>query len=175
MTSVRLLLSASVWMVLLAAPLPAAAQPIDSKAAFNRLKTLIGTWDATEQGNPAFAEEVVYSMTGRGTVIIEDMEAPKSVMGHMLTAYHLNVDQLVLTHFCGAGNQPRMRITGVSDGGRRLAFEIYDITNLTDRAAYHSTAVEVVFLSDDRVDLVYRGVHGDRPITQVFELTRRKA
>lgn len=30
----------------------------------------------------------------------------------MFTAYHLDVGKLVMTHFCEAGNQPRMRITG---------------------------------------------------------------
>src|SRR5262245_58172445 len=79
---------------------------IDSRTTFARLKVLVGTWNATEKGNPRFAETVSYSMTGRGTVLIEQFQGATSTMGHMLTAYHLDVDQLVLTHFCGAGNQP---------------------------------------------------------------------
>jgi hypothetical protein len=170
------LMHSAVLLALLTTPVPrvASAQPPDSELAFRSLKTLIGTWDAREKDNPTFAEEVTYSMTGRGTVIIEDMEAPKSVMGHMLTAYHLDVGTLVMTHFCGAGNQPRMRIKAVEDGGRRLAFEMYDITNLRDAKSYHSVAVDVLFLSDDRVDLVYRGKAGETKTTQVFQLTRKK-
>lgn len=153
----------------------ASAQATDAQGAFERLKTLAGKWDATEKGNPTFAEEVTYSLTGRGTVIIEDMVAAKSVMGHMLTAYHLDGGKLVLTHFCGAGNQPRMRMTGAANDGKRIGFEMYDITNLSGPQAYHSTNVEVLFLSDDRVDLVYRGRAAEKEYTQVFQLTRKKS
>ena len=165
---------AIVAVALLGSQPSASVQGTESQAAFERLKTLAGKWDATEKGNPKFVEEVTYSLTGRGTVIIEDMVAAKSVMGHMLTAYHLDGGKLVLTHFCGAGNQPRMRMTGVANDGNRIGFEMYDITNLSSPQAYHSTNVEVLFLSDDRVDLVYRGRAAEKDYTQVFQLTRKK-
>src|SRR5262245_22140131 len=92
---------------------------------------------------------------------------PASVMGHMLTAYHLDVRQLVLTHFCGAGNQHRMRVKAFDAGGRHIAFEMYDITNLANPEAYHSTRVEVIFLNDDRVDLVYHGTSAGKDTTQI--------
>ena len=148
------------------------AHDVDSRAAFERLKSLVGTWDATEKGNPTFAEAVTYTMTGRGTVLVEQFQAPTTVMGHMLTAYHMDVNQLVLTHFCGAGNQPRMRVKAFDEGGRHIAFEMYDITNLADPKAYHSTRVDVTFLADDRVDLVYHGVRAGENTTQVFQLAR---
>jgi hypothetical protein len=159
---------------LLASPMMVAgAGDVDSRAAFERLKRLVGTWDATEKSNPRFNDAVTYSMTGGGNVLMEHFQSPTSAMGHMLTAYHLDVDRLVLTHFCGAGNQPRMRVKAFDDGGRHIAFEIYDITNLADPQAYHSTSVDVVFMSDDRVDLVYRGTGKGKETTQVFQLSRR--
>lgn len=147
-------------------------EPVDSIAVFERLKTLAGTWDAVEKGNPNFAETVTYTMTGRGTVLIEDMKAPTSTMGHMLTAYHLDGGRLVLTHFCGAGNQPRMRVKAVEDGNH-ITFEMYDITNLAAPDAYHSRKVDIVFLNNNRVDLVYQGAAGEKQFTQIFQLTRR--
>ena len=147
---------------------------IDSRAAFERLKTMVGTWNETGSGNPAAADVVTYSLTGRGSVLVEQFQAPSGGMGHMLTAYHLDGERLVLTHFCGAGNQPRMRITAFDEGGKHLAFEMYDITNLPDGQAYHSTAVDVVFASDDRVELRYRGMRAGTETTQVFRLARRK-
>src|SRR5262245_61344602 len=120
-----------VSLLTLAPPaLTAARQDVDSRAAFERLKGLVGAWDATDKDNPAAAETVTYTMTGRNSVLLESFSAPTSGMGHMLTAYHLDVGRLVLTHFCGAGNQPRMRVTSVEEGGKHLAFEMYDITNL---------------------------------------------
>ena len=35
----------------------------------------------------------------------------------MATLYHLDGDQLMLTHYCSAGNQPRMRAATVSTEG----------------------------------------------------------
>jgi hypothetical protein len=161
--------------VMAALPGAAAAQPaLDARAAFDRLRTLVGTWDATDRDNPALKEVVTYSTTGRDSVLLEAFQPPSGA-GHMLTAYHLDVDRLVLTHFCGARNQPRMRLTAVEDGGRRLAFAMYDITNLADPQAYHSTHVDVAFLAADRVDVTYRGTVAGKPVTQVFQLTRRAA
>ena len=151
--------------------------PANSSDAYSRLKTLVGSWDVTERDNPNTRELATYSIGSAG-VISEDLRAPAgaagSAMGHMFTTYHMDKGQLVMTHFCGAGNQPRMRLRSVEDRGRRLLFELYDITNLSDPRAYHSNAVEVVFLADDRVDLVYRGRAGDKTYTQVFQLKRQR-
>ena len=152
--------------------------PANSNDAYGRLKTLVGTWDVTERDNPNTREVATYSIGSAG-VISEDLRAPAGAagdaMGHMFTTYHMDKGQLVMTHFCGAGNQPRMRLRSVEDSGKRLLFELYDITNLSDPKAYHSNAVEVVFLADDRVDLVYNGRAGDKAYTQVFQLTRQRA
>lgn len=173
MTLVRLASPLLLVVVLaVALPLTIAAEPgPDARQAFDRLKTLVGTWDATDRDNPAFKETVTYALTGRGTTLLERFEASPAGVGHMLTAYHMDVGRLVLTHFCGAGNQPRMRLRAASD--RQVAFEMYDITNLADPKAYHSTAVEVTFAGEDRVEVTYRGVQAGREITQVFQLSRR--
>lgn len=138
-------------------------------ATFDRLKALTGTWDVTERDNPRTREIAVYTLTGRGSVLVESLESP--AMGHMMTAYHLDNDELVLTHFCGAGNQPRMKMTSADD--RHIAFTMYDITNLSNAQAYHSTDVDVVFLDRDRVNLLYRGTAAGKRSEQVFQLTRR--
>jgi hypothetical protein len=161
-------------------PSPQAFAPRPAKGdvndAFRRLMTLVGSWEVTERDNPKTRETATYLMTGAGSVVAEDLRAPAGsagyAMGHMYTTYHMDKGQLVLTHFCGAGNQPRMRLRAVEDGGRRLSFAIYDITNLADPQAYHSTAVDVRFLGDDRVDLVYTGNAGGKEFVQVFQLTR---
>ena len=138
---------------------------IDSQAAFERLKRLVGTWSMVVDGKPS-RDAATYKLTGGGRVLMEDA-------GGMTTAYHLDVGKLMLTHYCGAGNQPRMRITEMDD--RHLSFEMFDITNLADPKAYHSTHVDVVFLGDDRVDLAYRGMTDGRESTQLFQLTRKKS
>lgn len=142
-----------------------AQQTIDSRAAMERLKTLAGEWESTLKGGSGQPQRFNYTMTGRGTVLIENG-------GGMMTAYHLDKDQLVLTHFCGAGNQPRMRIKAADS--QHIFFEIYDITNLASPDAYRSTSLDVVWLSADRVDLIYGGMTDGVPSSQTFQLLRKE-
>lgn len=159
--TVAILALATLW----AAPSTLWASRADSKAAFARLKTLIGTWDVKNSRNPGSPGTATYSVTGGGRVIVEEL-------GGMATAYHMDGDRLMLTHYCGAGNQPRMRITEAGDN--RISFEMFDITNLASPEAYRSNRLTVVFLNQDRVDLQYGGLADGKESTQVFELRRRR-
>jgi hypothetical protein len=136
----------------------------DSRAAMERLKTLVGNWEMIEKGRSGRPHPATYALTGRGSVLIEDA-------GGMMTAYHLDHDQLVLTHFCGAGNQPRMRIKAADQ--HHIYFEMYDITNLASPQAYHSTSLDVVFVSEERIELVYGGTSDGHDSAQTFQLTRQ--
>ena len=144
---------------------PARAQQpaLDSRAAMDRLKTLIGSWESSEKGRSGPPSRFTYRLTGRDSVLIEDG-------GGMMSAYHLDKDELVMTHFCGAGNQPRMRIK--SADARHISFEMYDITNLANPQAYYTNSLDVVFHGNDRVDLVYGGTTAGRASAQTFQLTR---
>jgi hypothetical protein len=136
---------------------------VDAREGFERLKQLVGTWSVTVDGRTSTA---IYKLTGGGRVLVEDM-------GGMMTTYYLDGDKLVLTHFCGAGNQPRMRLQKMDD--RQISFQMFDITNLANPKAYHSTHLDVVFVSEDRVDLAYGGITDGRVSTQVFQMTRKKS
>jgi hypothetical protein len=151
----------------LAFPMLSTAQQIDSSAAFARLKTLAGTWDVREKGTDR-PSTFLYEMTGRGSVLIENA-------GGMMTAYHLDKGTLVLTHFCGAGNQPRMRVKAVDNDGRHIRFEMYDITNLASPQSYYSNTLDVTFYGDDRVELTYGGTTNGVTSSQTFLLSRRKS
>jgi hypothetical protein len=142
-------------------------QGIDSRAAFERLKGLVGTWNATLQGKPGFADVTTFKMAGGGRVLVQDDGETLS------NAFHLDVDKLMVTHYCGSGNQPRMRVKEIDD--RRIAFEMFDITNLTNPQGYRTTHLDIVFVSPDRIDIAYRGTSETGETTQVFQLTRKKA
>jgi hypothetical protein len=153
-------------LVLWVTPSLVGASRADSQAALERIRTLVGTWDVKLKGKSGAAQTVTYHVTGGGRVIVEEFS------GGMATTYHMDGDRLMLTHYCGAGNQPRMRITETDD--KRTSFEMFDITNLASPEAYRSTRLTVVFLGENRVDLEYGGLSGGRESTQVFELTRRQ-
>jgi hypothetical protein len=144
-----------------------AGEKSSSDVAFERLKSLVGTWEGIDTGSkrPTVA---TYTLTGGGKVLIE-------VMGGMATAYHLDKGTLVLTHFCGAGNQPRMKAKTIGNDGRHIAFEMYDITNHPDPDSYYSSALDVRFLDDGTVELAYRGMTAGRESKQTFHLSKRRS
>ena len=108
---------------------------------------------------------VTYAVNSRGSVVIEDTG--------MLTTFHLDGDQLKLTHYCTAGNQPRMKATLLDD--RHVAFEIYDVTNLRNPDAYRTTSLDLRFISDERIDVEYGGLSaGKKTPPQLYKLTRRR-
>src|SRR6185436_105793 len=98
-----------------AAPAPAPARP--TSAPLERFKTLAGEWVAAEDGDMVKKGDLVarYAVTASGTAEVE-------------TVYHADGPDLVLTHFCMEGNQPRMRARGAQ--GSRFEFAYDGGTNI---------------------------------------------
>ena len=65
-------------------------------------------------------------MTAGGSALMSEIH------GHgpenMITMFHLDGDRLIMTHYCGAGNQPRMKV--VSSDPKSISFEFFDGTNI---------------------------------------------
>jgi hypothetical protein len=55
---------------------------------------------------------------------------------HEVTIYHLDNDALLVTHYCGSGNQPRMKSAGFQDG--KIEFTFLDVSNARPGTGYIS-------------------------------------
>src|SRR5262245_44288821 len=87
--------------------LGAAPSTVDGRAAFERLKTLEGSWVAP--GTEGQRATTTFKLTASGTVLVEHYTNPMLPGGgQMMTAYHLDGNALVLTHYCIADNQPTL-------------------------------------------------------------------
>ena len=109
-------------------------------AAFARLKTLAGEWEAdTQMGKVHLSYEVIAG----GTALVEKETGEK--MPAMLTVYHLDGDRLLLTHYCMAGNQPRMQVRAFNPESGELEFQFLDATNLAAGGGHmHSAKFRLV-------------------------------
>ena len=94
--------------------------PPPSSAAFERLKALAGDWVAAEDTPVAKKGQLAarYVLTASGSALVETV-FPGSPH-EMLTVYTADGDDVVLTHYCMIGNQPRMRAK--PPGGSRYEF-----------------------------------------------------
>lgn len=125
---------------------------------------------------------IAYHVTGGGAVVWEEFLGAHPVEGEggvfegeMASAYHMDEEALMMTHYCGAGNQPRMRAVSWDDDSKTLSFDFLDVTHLLEPDAYHTRQLDIVFEDEDHVELRFRGrQNGAATPNQVHRLTRRR-
>lgn len=129
----------------------AAQAKLDGKATLERLKGLAGEWRGhvtTPDGPPA---TVVYAVTAGGSTVTERL-FPGT--GHeMLTVYHLDGSDLVLTHYCAMGNQPRMRLAQAAGADPlELRFDFAGGANVDPAKDGHMHSGRMVLRGPDRLE-----------------------
>jgi len=168
-----LLLSASAWSAAAGDdgkghPPVAAMNP-----RFEQFKQIVGVWEGKEvEGQPGTNITAEYRLTSGGTAVEEKLMAntPKE----MVTIIHCDGDDLLLTHYCMLGNQPRMKASGTGEGNR-FDFKFVGATNLKSPADMHMHDVTYSFPDKDTLRSEWTHYHdGKSSGTVVFELKRKK-
>jgi len=113
----------------------AALAQSDAQRAFEKLKTLTGTWEGT--GPDGKTMQITYRVTSGGSALLSEISPDDA----MITMFHLDGDRLMMTHYCGAGNQPRMKGT-LSPDGKTVAFEFVDATNHSEEWTFLANGKE---------------------------------
>ena len=116
-------------------------------AAFEQLKSLAGHWEVQPAGDSKATLDL--ELTSGGTAVIERLhmtEQGKPV--EMITLYYLDGEQLKLTHYCMAGNQPTMRGIYAPDT-KTLTFEFEGATNLKSPNDGHMHHAVYTFIDND--------------------------
>ncbi len=141
--------------------------------SFDQIKTLVGKWEGTATWSGARTGEqkmdAEYSLTGRGSAVVENLMIDGETF--MTSVYHKDGDSLRMTHFCGAGNQPRL-IASSSQDDRTLSFKLADITNLAAPDAPHVTALDLAIQSPDALELTFTFVAKGQTSTELIKLHR---
>lgn len=141
--------------------------------AFERLKQLVGDWVVVSK-IPGVEGKVGarYRLSGSGTAVVETLfpESPKE----MITVYHRDGDQLVLTHYCCCGNQPRMRAR--LDGSRdQISFEFAGGSNLDPAKDKHMHDHRLRFTDTDHLRAEWDLFVDGKPAgTHALDLVRKK-
>jgi hypothetical protein len=139
-------------------------QGVDAKTAFDQIKTLAGTWKADITGNHkeehAGANTVVYKLTGAGSALVET-QFPGSDH-EMVSVYHLDGDDLRMTHYCAMGNQPRVKLDRVKSTPKHLVFVFDGGTNLDPQKDMHIHGLEITFHDDGKITSAWEGYQGGK-------------
>src|SRR5438270_8360975 len=118
--------------------------PGKTNETFNAIKALAGDWQGSYEWigkNRKGPMNAKYYLTGNGTAVVEDLIMEGSP--NMTTVYHLDGADLRATHYCAAGNQPRLKATSAIGNDKSVKFEMVDITNLSSPEAGHVRDLEL--------------------------------
>lgn len=143
-----------------------------SKAMLGQLKTLEGEWTMQSEGKTIVAS--VFKVSSNDSVVRETMFP--GTQHEMTNVYHMDGRDLVMTHYCAGGNQPRMRCTAASGGKYDLKFD--GITNLGDTTKPYMAEMTLTIVDADHITQAWRSYKDGKLTTEhnpVFELTRKKS
>jgi len=162
MKSIRIALSA-----LLLTATAAFAQSAAQKS-FDQLKSLTGSWEGkTSQGKNV---EVSFRDTAGGSALMSEIHGQDS--DNMISMFHLDgPNRLLITHYCGVGNQPRMIATASPDG-KTITFDFLDATNLATPDTGHMQRVVFTIIDANHHTEDWTFAAPGKQLKQFFDLKR---
>lgn len=155
----------------------------DAQKSFDTMKTLAGTWEGpvtvAPQSDMSMLDKPIHvslRVTSRGNALVHEMQeagAPDdpTKTDHPVTTIYLDNDKLLLTHYCDAGNRPRM-VAKSSPDGKTVDFDFIDVAgDLTYGHMQHAkfTIVDANHHIEEWTFLM----PGDKPMHARMELARK--
>ena len=103
--------------------------------AFASIKKLAGEWrgPAMQKGMPK--SHSIFRVTAGGSAV-EETIFPGTKM-EMISMYHMDKGDLLMTHYCMLGNQPRTKLNTRKSTATELVFDFDGGTNLNPRRDMH--------------------------------------
>ena len=146
-------------------------------AAFETLKQLTGRWEGTFGYD---GQEETYPVThefrafGHGTAVMESMFSGTD--DEMISMYHLDGDDLVMTHYCAIGNQPRMKLDTEHSSETLLPFVFAGGSNLDPAKDTHLHSGTLTLQGDGTIESAWtRWVAGEQVGVVRLKLSRQPA
>ena len=171
MKSLRFMLS----VVLISLSTMAFAQS-DAQKSFDKLKTLAGSWQGhvtTVPQEPSMEGTLMlvsFRVTSMGNALMHEMTGGGRP-DDPITMFYLDGDRLLLTHYCDAGNRPRMTAKASPDG-KTVEFDFLDVAGSTKYGHMHHAVVTMIDPNHHTEDWTY--MQGDKPVHAHFDLQREK-
>jgi hypothetical protein len=89
-----------------------------------------------------------------------------------ITMFYVDGDRLLLTHFCDAGNRPRM-VGKVSPDGKTVEFDFLDVAGSTQHGHMDHAVFTIIDTNHHIEDWTYM-MPGDKPVHAHMDLQRIK-
>jgi hypothetical protein len=173
MRSVRVLLS----FALISLSTLCVAQS-DASKTFDKLKTLAGSWEATVTTAPPTPDvvgkhaQVWLRVTSMGNALMHEMKV-EGRPDDPITMFYLDSDRLFLTHYCDAGNRPRMTATTSADG-KTVDFDFLDVAGSLQYGHMHHVTFTFIDENHHSEDWTFMSPDNKNSIRAHLDLQRTK-
>ena len=154
----------------------------EAEKSFTLLKGVAGTWQGSITTDPPVPEmgdgtqmQISLRVTSRGNALVHEMkEAGKpddpAKFDHPVTMFYLDSDRLLLTHYCDAGNRPRM-VARTSPDGKTVEFDFLDVAGGTQYGHMHHAVFTIIDANHHIEDWTYMGPD-NKPLHARMDLKR---
>ncbi|HRK31717.1 MAG TPA: hypothetical protein PLD59_11615 [Tepidisphaeraceae bacterium] len=144
-------------------PNEAAAAP----KALDALKPLAGKWRGESEHGTG---ELEFKVVSAGSAIVETMFPGQP--HEMTNVYVMDGDDLLVTHYCAAGNAPRMKMAKSENG--TMTFEFLDATNLKDKSQEYMGGLVLTINGDKLTQKWISYIEGKQSSEMEFTVDRVK-
>lgn len=154
----------------------------DAQKSFDQLKTLAGTWTGRVTATPPQPDWgdkplwVTMRVTSRGNALVHEMKEPGTPddlsKDDPITMLYIDNDRLTLTHYCDAGNRPRM-VAKPSPDGKTVEFDFVDVAGSTAYGHMHHAVFTVIDTNHHIEDWTFM-LPGDKHVQAHMDLQRTK-
>jgi hypothetical protein len=150
--------------------------PSEAQKSFATIKTLAGSWEGRLSTVPPQPDvEGKYALislrvTSMGNALLHEIKI-EGRADDPITMLYLDGDRLLLTHYCDAGNRPRMAAR-VSPDGKTVSFDFLDVVGSTRYGNMHDAVFTLIDADHHTEVWTWMGPDG-KPTQARFELQRK--
>ena len=141
----------------------------EAQKAFAAIKNLHGMWE--HKAADGHTVQVSFKVVSGGSAVMSEIlgEGPED----MITMFHLDgPEKLLMTHYCGSGNQPRMQAR-VSPDGKTIRFDFFDATNLSAPDAGHMQKMVLTLVDENHHTEAWTYLDHGKELNESFDLHRK--
>src|SRR5438046_8519487 len=133
-----------------------------TNAALEKMKKLAGTWLlADSDGKPTDQVASIIKVTAGGSAVHETLFPGQP--HEMVSVYTVDGSDLIMTHYCVLGNQPRMKADPKSPANQ-ICFQFAGGSNLDPQKDKHMHAHTLTIVDDDHIEVAGEGWEGGAPV-----------
>lgn len=147
--------------------------PPDTQAAWETMKKLAGEWEGETADAQRIKATLTFRVTSGGHAVMEQLFP--GTEHEMVTMYHLDGPELVMTHYCSAGNQPHLALDHQASKPDDVTFKFVSGTNMDPKVDGHIHGVHFKLVDENNLQAEWTAFKNDKPDhTLVAKFVRKK-